>query len=206
MISHRHKCLFVHIPKTAGKSVLHAFGLPLLGRDYDGGLEGISDPYGHRPVIDYRREPWFRPYFKFAIVRHPLDRLVSAFAFLDGGGLNHFDREFAEMHLKRFDGDFRRFVREGLKDVVDHVHFRPQRDWICDRWGRTRVDFVGRFETLDESWREIRSRLKAPVEDLGRLNASARGSWRDYFDMETLSVAATLYAQDFRKLGYASPV
>ena len=152
MICHKTKCLFIHVPKVAGKSVLSLFGLPLLGRDYNGSLPWIREPYGHARIVNYRRQPWFKDYFKFAFVRNPFDRLVSAFFYLNGGGINEWDRNFADAHLQIYDGDFQRFVLEGLDSVIDHTHFKPQIDWICEPGDdEPMVDFLGRFEELEKA-------------------------------------------------------
>src|SRR4051812_39230730 len=65
MISHEHRCIFVHIPKTAGNSVNRVFGI------------GWQD---HKDLQRYHAElpaELFATYFKFAIVRNPWDRLLS---------------------------------------------------------------------------------------------------------------------------------
>jgi hypothetical protein len=59
MISHPHRCIFVHIPKTAGNSVNRVFGV---------------DWQNHKDLARYAAElppDIFSTYFKFAIVRNP---------------------------------------------------------------------------------------------------------------------------------------
>ena len=65
------KCIFFHIPKTAGISLVKA-------------LFGDLD-WGHRDVKYYRNvfnKKKFDSYFKFTFVRNPYDRLFSAYSFL----------------------------------------------------------------------------------------------------------------------------
>ncbi|WP_170761974.1 sulfotransferase family 2 domain-containing protein [Ruegeria lacuscaerulensis] len=206
MISHKHRCLFVHVPKTAGKSVLDLFGLPVLGADYDGSKDWIEDPYGHIPVHSYEKRKWFKSYYKFAIVRHPLDRLVSAFHFLDKGGLNEGDRAFAKEHLSPYNGDFQKFVTEGLESAKVYPHFRPQSDWLCKRWGRTDLDYVGKFETLEESMSEIAGQIGLEYSGMRRLNTSTRAEWPTYFDRRTRKAAIKVYRKDFWCFNYRSKV
>ena len=88
-----------------------AFGLPILGADYDGGFTYIENPYGHRPL----RNEWGEQlvdYFSFAFVREPLDRLVSAFFYLNAGGCNRFDAAFRDQHLSVYKGDFLAFIED----------------------------------------------------------------------------------------------
>jgi hypothetical protein len=83
-------CLFVHIPKCAGVAVSRALF---------GGLGG-----GHLPVAHYQLmfdAAQYARHFKFAVVRNPYDRLLSAYRFLAGGGTNAVDAAWAARNLVR---------------------------------------------------------------------------------------------------------
>lgn len=77
MISHRHRCIFVHIPKTAGCSIEAVFGIG----DKFVNPEQPGDER-HRRLGEYRRlfPGEFGGYFKFTIVRNPWDMLVSRYS------------------------------------------------------------------------------------------------------------------------------
>jgi hypothetical protein len=199
MISHQHRCIFTHVPKTAGKAVLSAFGLPMLNRDYDGSLQHIVNPYGHERLSRYRGCPEFR-YFKFAFVRNPWDRLVSAFFYLDAGGCNEFDERFRATHLARYGGDFAAFVG----DFGQHVgaqHFRPQTDWLCDAAGSLLPDFVGRFEAIDRDFAIVAQRLSVPAR-LPALNGSVHRPYREHYDAVAREIVARTYRSDIEAFGY----
>lgn len=70
---HEKECIFVHIPKSAGKSI----ALAVYG----------SDKPGHYFLEDYRYFDGdsFKRYFKFAFVREPVSRFISAYNFLSKG-------------------------------------------------------------------------------------------------------------------------
>jgi len=81
VISHKHKCIFVHISKTGGTSLEH-----VLFKSEDTDIAGmltnnnnLDFPGKHYSAIEYREAnpDIFNEYFKFAIVRNPWDRLVS---------------------------------------------------------------------------------------------------------------------------------
>ena len=79
------KCIFFHIPKTAGISVSTA----LFG----------NVKWGHRNVAFYKShfgEKFFNSLYKFSFVRNPYDRLYSAFTFLKNGGMNNQDLLFSK--------------------------------------------------------------------------------------------------------------
>src|SRR5262249_33764757 len=128
------RCIFIHIPKTAGNS----FSQTLFGRDSR-----------HIPYIeDEKAKPKkFRHDFKFTFVRNPWDRLVSTYFFLKKGGLAEPDRRWAEEHLQSY-ADFDSFVRRWVNsaNIWTWVHFLPQHYFVCDASLAIKMDFVGRME------------------------------------------------------------
>jgi hypothetical protein len=94
-----HQCIFVHIPKCAGISVVRS----LFG-NFDCGHTSLS-----RYQIMFGPED-FNRYFKFTFVRNPFDRLVSAYLFMKKGGLNRKDKRWSDKHFARYD-DFGSFVK-----------------------------------------------------------------------------------------------
>jgi hypothetical protein len=200
MISHSHRCLFTHVPKTAGKSVLAAFGLPMLGADYDGSLVHIEQPYGHRALKEYAGTVAFG-YFKFAFVRNPWDRLVSAFSYLNAGGCNSFDADFRAKNLERYNGDFLRFV-DDLERLIAHQHFRPQSHWVCNDNGQLLVDFVGRFESMETDFGHVAERLGLARTNLPELNSSVHAAYTTYYDFARRDRVASLYEEDIVRFGY----
>jgi hypothetical protein len=199
MISHLHRCVFVHVPKTAGKSMLAVFGLPMLARDYLDPLVHIEDPYGHRRLVEARR--WLEAgYWSFGFVRNPWDRLVSAFFYLDAGGCNAFDAAFREAHLARYGGDFGRFVRD-LDRHLEAQHFRPQSHWLADDDGRLLAGFVGRYETLARDFGKVAARLGLDAA-LPRLNGCAHPRWRDCYDLAGRRIVERLYERDLELFGH----
>jgi hypothetical protein len=201
MISHLHRCIFIHVPKTAGKSILTLFGLPELGVNYKGELTHLEDPYDHIPSMRYAPRPYFGEYFKFAFVRNPWDRLVSAFHYLNAGGANPQDLQFREQYLSAYGGDFRSFVQD-LPQFLKAKHFMPQSRLVCDEDGRVLLDFVGRFEALDEGVALIAERTGLRGAAVPHTNASRHGRYTDYYDAATRQRVAEVYARDIRVFGY----
>ena len=158
----------------------------------------------------------FDRYFKFAFVRNPWDRLVSEFRY----------RGF------QTSSSFREFVLRGLPEENPysnaHRHIIPQCEYIHDDSGVQLVDFIGRFENLQQDFDLICSRLgiadatlphENPAKVLGAARSRTKGQPRplqrffskgkepklpytSYFDDETREVVREMYAADISAFGY----
>jgi len=186
-----HRCIFVHIPKTAGLSIAKALF----------GNAGGS----HVPLSTYERvfdKAEFDSYFKFAFVRNPWDRVVSAYAYLiDGGGQNEYDEKWGRT-LAAYDG-FEAFVTGWLTpgNVREQIHFLPQHEFVCTEGSALGVDFVGRFERIEQDFESVRKKLGIGGA-LQHLNASKRQRYASYYNPKTIGIVADVYQKDIELFGY----
>lgn len=186
-------CLFVHIPKCAGVSIARA----LFG---DRGA-------GHLPIWTFElayEKSEFERWFKFAFVRNPWDRVVSAFHFLKQGGMNDQDAAWAERQgLSRI--DFEAFVLNRLsrREVLTFYHFHPQHLYLCDAWGRVMVDHLARFEHIASEFETIRRRLGATgtLEHFNRTPERA-SDFRACYTGAMRRTVAEVYRHDIELLQY----
>lgn len=187
----RHKCIFIHIPKTAGKSISYSL---------------FNQWVGHLDILKFQLifpKPQFDSYYKFAFVRNPYDRLVSAFYFVKGKEWEE-GHNWAEANLSRY-SDFESFVKGWVtkKNVLTRKPFEPQHRFICDTHGNILVDFVGRFERLEQDFALVADKLQIKVELQHRNPSKHRlGDYRDYYTAETKRIVAEVYERDFNVLGY----
>lgn len=184
------RAIFIHTPKAAGTSIaLSVFGeLPYhyTGTDY---------------IAIFGRET-FDAYFTFSFVRNPWDRLVSAYEYLSRGGWDEKDRAWVDTHLAPY-ADFTDFVRRGLRQraVREFMHFRPQRQFVCDWRGRLLVDYLGYFETITTDFEAICRRLGVDA-TLTHTNRSTAADYREKYTDETRRLVGEHYAADIRAFGY----
>jgi hypothetical protein len=201
MISHDHRFIFTHVPKTAGKSVRFLLGLPEFAHQYVPTGKDVEYGFGHNRLVDFNDKEYFSRYFKFAFVRNPYDRVVSAFSYLCSGGCNEIDRLFYEEYLRVYDNIFDAFA-EDLPRLLATPHFAPQAVWLCDTCGALLTDFVGRYERLERDLIIIGNRLGLSFGKLPVLNASTHEPYRSYYDASTRQRIAFAYGEDLELFGY----
>lgn len=214
LINHLRRFVFVHIHKTAGSSVFTALKeMP------------HSRPHGHaHTFIKDGDISEYASYFKFAVVRNPWERAVSwYYSILHLTGPSSFSN-----YVRANCDDFSGFLdcTELVLDKTLDLPRRPenelltknpdlpypkslafnQLDYICDENQQLAVDYVGRFENLDETWAHICQQIKAKI----RLPRKNSGGWylqgqtyRDYYKSDAdVEKIRRLYARDIAHFGY----
>jgi len=186
-------CIFVHIPKTAGISV----NLALFG-NYGG---------GHKTVRHYKRifgPVTYHRYYSFTFVRNPLTRLHSAYLFLRQGGINNRDHAWSKKYLKVVNS-FEDFVLNylGEDEIINHIHFLPQHYFVCDGSMNPEVNFIGRYENLDDDFGKI-CRTLGVEKKLMLTNQSAREklSMDEIYTDSMKKTVFELYKDDFTIFQY----
>lgn len=187
--------LFVHIPKCAGIAVCRALY---------GGLGGGHLPLAHYQLVFGAAE--YARLYRFAVVRNPFARLLSAYRFLASGGLNAHDAAWAARHLPP--GDFNAFVERWLTPARARasVHLRAQVDFLrVPGTAGLAVDFLARQESLAADFERLCAQRGLHLPAPGQHNRSAASDedYRAVFSPAAVRVAAAVYAQDLRALGYA---
>ena len=188
----KYKCIFVHIPKSAGRSV----------------RESLFDnaPGAHRTLAGYQAvlpPELFAESFKFTFVRNPWDRLVSAFFYLKNKDMRS-NQRWAKENLSHFQ-DFNAFVTRWLtrENIWSYVFFRPQHQFLCLEDKQPAVDFIGFYENLLPDFRIVCDRIKssATLQEKNR-NSLRTQDFREYYTDETRNIVAEVYADDIQMFGY----
>lgn len=146
--NHKMETIFIHIPKNAGRSVYKA----ALGE------EGRHVPIKRFFAYDSTS---CRRYFKFAIVRPPVDRFISAFRALkrsrNAGGKYG---AWVKNNIDIFDNieSFGEWIGKdnNRKTVLTWLHFWPQYKWISlDSRSKYYLDKIIYFDNLNNIWPEF---------------------------------------------------
>lgn len=189
----RNNCVFIHVPKSAGTSVLQALGKKNGGRD-------------HLPwYVYYTANPsYFAKAFKFSFVRNPWSKALSAYSYLKYGGNQKGDLEASKI-INQY-GDFDDFIINGLGrgHFRNHLLFLPQSEFVVNGAGNVVVDFLGRFENLEKDFLTVAKKLhlkhKIPITNQGVI--CHQGYRAAYQKSEAVEVVGNIYSQDVRIFGY----
>jgi hypothetical protein len=187
--------LFIHIPKTGGVSI-----------------RKVLEPYSyvgvdgeHTPIKAGKFVPYVEKYFSFCFVRNPWDRFVSSYFYLNRGGANTKpDKKAYEMYIKPY---------KTFKDVVMNIdedkgnlffcqHFVPQMNYIIDDHDDVIVDFIGRFEKINEDFAEVCKKIGIPPIELPLLNASSHQPYWEYYDDESQEMIFRKYNREIDYFKY----
>ena len=201
LLSPKHRYLWICVPKVASRSIIAGLGA------VDPGAELIR---GRTLDQVLAKRPEAREYFRFAFLRHPVDRTRSFHADKHARARRERDdhRWFVEpYHGVRADMGFGAFCRwletPSGSDAFADRHWLSQHRQIRDADGRL-PDFLGCYERLDADWRTLCERLGVPFRVLPRLNARPAGCAEPPPDADTVAVLRRRYAEDFRLGGYTA--
>lgn len=179
--------IFIHINKTAGTSIGNAIGLPV--KHHQTAKEVITS---------IGKEKWNTAY-KFSLVRNPWDKVVSHYEYR----LKRNKTELATRNIS-----FSEWVRKTYGPDKDPFYynnpkaFQPQVEWLKDDEGKITIDFIGRFETINKDFNQIKSAIGLDAE-LPHLNASKRAGYQSYYDDETRQIVADWFREDVELFGYS---
>jgi len=203
LISDRYNFIFIHIYKNAGSSITNAL-TPYATNNWRvnfhkimqrAGLGSVPPPpypphlHAADLINDMGREKFDR-YFSFAFVRNPWDWQVSLYTYTRKTP-THWQHDF----IRQMDG-FEAYIRWRCAEEV-----RFQKDFIYSENDELLVDYVGRYERLDDDFREICRRIGISAA-LPRINVSKEKPYQAYYTPETIELVRRTFAPDIDLFGY----
>ena len=214
ILSLRYKFLFVHIAKTGGTSIRAAlrwyrwkdpYRIPQFLCSRISSLShhrlGCKIPRHAKGVAAYEMLPrdLFNELFKFAFVRNPWDLQVSSY--------HHIQRE--RPHLLKGIKDFEAFLRWKLDPARPYQYIidtsiELQSEYLIDLNGNIIVDFIGRYERLEEDFQEACDRIGIKAPKLPhRRQAKDRTAYQEYYTDEAVELIARHFRRDVEMFGYS---
>jgi len=167
IVDHANKFVFVAVPKNASTAIHDGFERSL-GRRIPHGPEREF----HATATELSDEigACWMEYLKIGFVRDPYERFVSAY----------WDFRFGRPRVRSINLSFENFCHSFIGSRWEDLrHFRPQVEFLGDDKGNILVDFLGRYENLENDWNALEEHLPFRVKRLRQLRFQTRMPYQD---------------------------
>lgn len=219
--SAKHNLIFIHIPKCAGKSFevavdiatkgevsqykwrsnFNRLGKLILKKSFDKKalprLWGVHDitlalqhlTYAEIELLNLLDSKTINEAIKVAIVRNPYDRAVSSY-----------------LHMGKDYDNFLDFLKHYYttpnRDHNALAHKRPQIDFLRDKTGKMAMDYVIRFEYLQEDFEDFKEKYGIACAKMPHIGKQrTKKDFMDFYNDESKKIVEALFEEDFKMLG-----
>jgi hypothetical protein len=203
MINREHKFIFIHIPKNAGEAISEALGIKPSRNQHEFKFETcILDK--HETITECMvLKKSIENYFRFSFVRNPWDRLVSMWSYSRKRNIQPAASVSFEYYIKHQEAILAGAPERYLSNSQRKINvLYPQYFYISDWWGNNVMDFVGRFENLQNDFDTICDKIGIPRRIIPQKNSSNHKHYTEYYNTETREIVAKKYAKDIEYFGY----
>lgn len=143
-------------------------------------------------IIDKIGKDVFDSYFSFGFVRNSWDWQVSVYKYILKSK-NHENHKL----ISSMD-DFEEYIKWRCADIR---RVRFQRDFLYSEEGKPLVDFVGRFENLNDDFQKVCNHLGINT-SLGRKNVSNTVPYQENYNEETKKMVEKTYKRVIDFFGF----
>ena len=160
MISHKYKCIFIHIPRTGGTYVEKIISTHLfLVKDRN--FWDIANEDKHLIASQAKKKyaKYWNDYFKFTIVREPISRMRSMMLY---SGEYFGEKNIVEIKKKHLDFykkkyDYPAILEADTKfyDIKNLKTDKHKKDQVYLNILDEKIDFILRYENLDEDVKKL---------------------------------------------------
>jgi hypothetical protein len=198
IINLRNNFLFIHIPKNSGtamsKNILKKYKKSFLLKNVDR-KTGIDKMHLYNNVITKYIHPKFiKRSLKFCIVRNPYNKIYSAWNFIkERHGFDNINDFIKKKLTKKFIYGY-----ELIKGDA-RVHYRPQHTFILNKNNKIYVNFIIRYENLNNDIRKLNKKHNLKIPTYGN---NKNKNYIEYLNEESIKKINELYKKDFELLNY----
>jgi len=203
MIQHEYKFIFLHIPKCGGTSIEDAFGAWKMRKRCMVGRINQQDLQHFYLSEILSNAPNAKNYYKFTFIRNPFSRLVSEYHYMIDQSLKN-SKRIEVYGISKLKLSFKEFCKNlnNLDDYCYPYHDATLLDYVVDANGNQMLDFIGRFENLQEDFNIVCDKIGIPHRELPHKIKSKHKHYTEYYDDETRQIVAERYANDIEYFGY----
>jgi hypothetical protein len=214
IVSDEKKFVYFHSAKTGGSSVTHAIApWSNLGPKTHGSGHGWQPKYHYGGMHNTVAQSWathgqqkWMDYFWFSFVRNPFDLVISAWRAAQGIYADpapsqrrrflNADIEFGMTNLS-----LEQYLENELgDDRLLHIRRTQTENLITGAPGA--MNFIGRFETLNEDWAKIAKELKIDALLPHRNKSEREPGYKQYYTPEARAIVEKFYKEDLVNFNY----
>jgi hypothetical protein len=202
MISHKYKCIFIHIPRAGGTSIEKL-------------IQGknqwlVDESKKHLTTTQAKKiyQQYWNDYFKFSIVRNPYDRFVSCLYFKEYFGIKIQKNIIDVSGYKKLFGfpttiehDYRFYAKHNiLHDAMAFINNSIYSNILIEP-----IDKIFKFEELNTAVEELCDIIKIPQKKLPHVlksNRSSTSKLKILTENKNIQTINSLYLNDFKKYQY----
>lgn len=192
MICHKRKCIFIHIPRSAGTSIEQAIR-----------PDWYFETFKHRKHIlastakEIYKEHW-DDYFKFSFVRNPWDRMVSMSKYGNfyGCKINNNKLDVSE-YKKKFP---QIEIDSRSKSTTDK--YKPISNAVYLNILNEELDFIGRFENLQEDYDKVCSIIGCTNQLDHKEQGKKKVNYTKFYTEDIEKTVREIYKKDIEYFGY----
>jgi hypothetical protein len=224
ILSHTHEFIFICNGKTGTSSVEAALEPYQEGKEFEVGVDGLYTEK-HVPPATLRAQlgpDVWEEYFTFAFVRNPWDWFVSQYYWnwrapqlskrellrRPVTTLKEYWQEKKEKEKRREVDTFSPADIHATYDLLRRYRGIHQADslfqynYIHSLEGDKLVDFVGRFEQIEDDFQRAAQQIGIDA-SLPHWNSTSHRTYQSYYTDETAPLIRDLYAVDIDTFGYS---
>lgn len=183
--------IFIHIPKCAGSAFLDSY---------------IGYQLGHISASDYYEldSSLFLASFVFSFVRHPINRFISAYDFLQRTTFWSYVPEIRDkINLYGSSVDQVAKAISETSELLALPWFKPQHNFL-EIGGKIAVNRVFKTETFVEDIKIIQQSINIQLRSHSEINRSSRTSldFKEVLSVGSIKNLESIYERDFTLFGY----
>lgn len=199
MLIPQEKILFIHIPRTGGttiesyfrqnlikKSATELYGKKCLPENEIYHLDGRQ----HYPLAYFEHKDRIDDYYIFTFVRHPYDRLISAYEY-------SFSKKYNFNTIVCILPVVTQFYRSFSSSYL--CHLIPQHRFLTSNID---FDFIGRYERYKQDFQHLLSDLELPIKAMPHIFKTRKKPFKRYLNSFTQYFINVSYHKDFKLFGY----
>ena len=212
MISHQHKCIFIHISKCAGSSVEKAFGVNISNNTESNNVNLFGWNFEHniflqhatpQELIDFgfiNKSIWDN-YYKFIIIRNPFDRSLSDYIWL----MEEISQKDTYINFLNRRGRFKEALTNNQTINYRGDHLKKQKEYFYINGSLIKYDRILRFENIGNELNSLTNDLNlSPNFFDKKFNVSKKKviHYSKFYNQKRINEFEKLFKDDLNFLNY----